>query len=89
MLIYEPKKYPDLNPKIGDTVYDWITGKELGVVYEVGVSYFSYRDCNSYRHEYHKTGLLYYDDTYCYSVYDMPRYILSDFSIDESKRIKC
>ena len=32
MLIYEPKNYPDLNPNIGDMVYDYLTGKELGVV---------------------------------------------------------
>jgi hypothetical protein len=32
MLIYEPKKYPDLNPNIGDMVYEYLTGKELGVV---------------------------------------------------------
>ena len=35
MLIYEPKKYPDLNPNIGDTVYDYLTGKELGKVSDV------------------------------------------------------
>jgi hypothetical protein len=35
MLIYEPKKYPDLNPNIGDTVYDYLTGKELGKVSRV------------------------------------------------------
>jgi hypothetical protein len=44
MLIYEPKKYPDLNLSIGDIVYDYLTGEELGKVVEVTKNYYSYSD---------------------------------------------
>jgi hypothetical protein len=88
MLIYEPKKYPVLKPKIGDTVYDWNTGKELGTVCELGINCFTYRDYDSDIHSYFLQGFYYYDNRHHF-VDDIPSYILADMLIGSSRRIRC
>jgi hypothetical protein len=35
MLIYEPKKYPDLNVEIGSPIYDYLTGEYTGKLYRI------------------------------------------------------
>lgn len=43
MLIYEPKEYPPLNWKIGDTVINHDTKKIVGKVYKINHPYIYFR----------------------------------------------
>ena len=92
MVIYEPKKYPDLNPNIGDKVYDYLTGKELGKVFEVTKNYYSYRDNISKEiYSFHRNGLYYQISSICSEdeVESHGNDLLMYCNIKENKRIKC
>jgi hypothetical protein len=92
MLIYEPKKYPDLNLSIGDIVYDYLTGEELGKVVEVTKNYYSYSDnISKVIYEFHRNGLhhqissIYAED----EVVTHSNDILLIYLININDRIKC
>lgn len=94
MLIYEPKNYPSLNPKIGSIVYECLTGKELGEVYKLINDKFLYHKYNSTSTIScisHISGFQYYlANTFCKD--DITHHrgnIIMYYHIGENKRIKC
>lgn len=93
MLIYEPKRYPSLNPKIGDTVYDYLTGEEFGKVTEFfREKFFAYKDKSSYISTLYMSGFYYDLYEQSFSSYDVEQYgaeILLCYSIKANLRIKC
>jgi hypothetical protein len=92
MLIYEPKKYPSLNLKVGDTVYEWITGTEFGKVFDVtDYSIMVRENISKELCDFHASGLYYKvsDMFFWYDAESNGNDILMYYRITENKRIKC